>query len=365
MKTTNLNESSMNELPGYVRFTMIALGITLVLVAMIVGQLLLVPLAWAILLTLMVLPLAEWWERRVKIRALASVLTVLTLMIGIGGILVLLASQAIGLAKDAPGIALKLATTVETLRHFADAQLGLPFDEQPEQFRVQFADATSGIAGTVASTVQSTLTSVALMLVVPIYMFFLLTYRALFHRFVSTMTLSKNKKHIFQTLGDVSHTVQRYLRGVGIEVVIVSVLVLILFLILGIKHALFFAVLVALLNIIPYLGVLIGSTISVAYAFVTTDSLLTPVLVFVFLWVIQIIDNNFVVPFVVGQQIKLNPLAIILVVVLGGMVWGVSGMILFIPILGMIKVIMDESPSLKPYGGLLGEGEPAGRKKTV
>ncbi|MEY3442627.1 MAG: hypothetical protein RLZZ519_908, partial [Bacteroidota bacterium] len=76
----------------------------------------------------------------------------------------------------------------------------------------------------------------------------LLTYRALFLNFVSEMTISREKTHIFHTLGDVSHTVQRYLRGVGIEVVIVAVMVLILFLILGIKHALFFAVLVALLT---------------------------------------------------------------------------------------------------------------------
>lgn len=343
------------EVPGYMRFATIAVGITLVFIAMVLGQVLLVPLVWAIMLTLMVLPLAEWWERKIKIRALASVITVFMLITAVGGILVLLTSQAIGLAKDAPAIAAKFSTSVEELRHFADAELGLPFDEQPGHFKVQFADATSGMAGRIGTTLQSTLTSVALMLVIPIYMFFLLTYRELFHRFVSKMTLSKNKTHIFHTLNDVSHTVQRYLRGVGIEVVIVAVLVLILFLVLGIRHALFFAVLVALLNIIPYLGVLIGSAISVAYAFFTTDNLLTPILVFVFLWVIQIVDNNFVVPYVVGQQIKLNPLAIILVVVLGGLVWGISGMILFIPILGMIKVIMDESPDLKHYGSLLGE----------
>jgi predicted PurR-regulated permease PerM len=364
MKKLKTIELKMTELPSYIRFTMIALGIALVLLAMILGSVLFVPLVWAILLTMMVLPLAQWWERRVKFRALASVLTILMLAIAIGGILVLLASQAIGLAKDAPEIALKLTGSIEDLRHFVDSKLGIPFEEQPEKLKAQFADTAAGFLGAIGSTVQSTLTSFALMLVVPIYMFFLLTYRALFLNFVSEMTISREKTHIFHTLGDVSHTVQRYLRGVGIEVVIVAVMVLILFLILGIKHALFFAVLVALLNIIPYLGVMIGSSISVVYAFFTTDGLLTPILVFVFLWVIQIIDNNFVVPYVVGQQIKLNPLAVILVVVLGGIVWGVSGMILFIPILGMMKVIMDESVSLKPYGRLLGEGERVGPKKA-
>jgi predicted PurR-regulated permease PerM len=355
----------MKELPGYVRFSIIGIAIALVITAMVLGQILLVPLVWAILLTLMVLPIAEWWERRVKHRAFSSMLTVLLLIVVVGGVLLLLTSQAVGLAKDAPAISTKFNATVEQLRHFADDQLGIPFEEQRSTLEDQLSGSSSGMAGQIGSTVQSTLTNVALMLVVPIYMFFLLTYRELFLQFMAKMTLAKNKEHTQLTMSSVSHIVQRYLRGVGIEVVIVACLVLVLFLILGIKHALFFAVLVALLNIIPYLGVLIGSTISIVYAFFTTDNIWTPILVFVFLWVIQIIDNNFVVPYVVGQQIQLNPLAIILVVVLGGLIWGVSGMILFIPILGMIKVLLDESPDLRPYGKLLGERKLVGIKKPA
>jgi predicted PurR-regulated permease PerM len=345
----------MKELPGYIRFAMAGIAIALVITAMVLAQVLLVPLVWAILLTLMVLPIANWLERILKYRALASIVTVLMLVVVIGGTLGLLGTQATGLAEDAPLIATKFTAFIDDVRHFADESLGMPFDQQLVTLKDQLPATAQSIAGVAASTIQTTLTTLAVLLIVPFYMFFLLTYRKLFSDFLIKTTLAKNKQHTLDTMGSVSHLIQRYLRGVGIEVLVVAVLVLILFLALGIKHALFFAVLVALLNIIPYLGVLIGSTISVAYAFFTTDSLVTPILVFVLLWVIQIIDNNFVVPYVVGQQIKLNPLAIILVVVLGGLIWGISGMILFIPILGVVKVLLDESESMAHYGRLLGD----------
>lgn len=355
----------MKELPGYLRFAVIALAIALVVLAMVEAQMLLVPLVWAILLTLMVLPLAEWWERRLKRRVLASVITVLMLVAGIGGILLLLTTQAIGLADDTPMISEKLGATITEIRQFADTRLGLPFDDQPEAFKAELSSGMQALASKLSNTLQHTLTTLALLVVVPIYVFFLLSYRELFVGFVSRLTTVKNKAHTLQTITSASKIVQGYLIGASMEILLVTVMVSILFLVLGIKHALFFGILLGLLNVIPYLGVFIGSTISVVYAYFTTDNWVIPVLVFVFLWVIQVIDNNFIVPIVVGQKIRLNPLAVLLVVVLGGLIWGVSGMVVFIPILGMIKVILDDSKSLEPYGYLLGAKPTVSNKKSA
>jgi predicted PurR-regulated permease PerM len=351
---TMQTQRETGKLPGYAKFALIALGIGLVLYAMVLAQILLVPLAWAVLLSLMVLPFCEWLERFVKNRALASIITVIALIIVVSGILVLLASQAIGLAKDTSMIAEKIASSIEGLRHFADENLGLPFDQQPEAFKTQLSGTMQSMLGRFSATLQHTVTTIALLVVVPMYMFFLLNYRELFTQFVTKMTLLKDQPHSLETMSKAAGIVQRYLRGAGIEVLIMGIMVGLLFLALGIRNALFFAVLIALLNIIPYIGVFIASVISVFYAYLTTDTLSTPILVFVCLWGIQIIDNNLIVPYVVGQQIKLNPLAVLLVVVLGGLVWGVSGMVIFIPMLGMLKVMFDESETLRPYGHLLG-----------
>lgn len=345
----------MKELPGYVRFTVIALGIALVVVGMVAARMLLMPLVWAMMLTLMVLPVAQWWERRLKRRVPAAIITVVMAVTVGAGILLLLTTQAIGLADDTPLIADKLDATINSVRLFIDAQLGLPFAEQPEAFKSGLMGGAKGIAVQLSTYLQHTMTTVALLVVVPIYVFFLLSYRELFSGFVSKLTTVKNKAHTLHTITSASKIVQGYLIGASIEILIVSTMVSILFLILGIKHALFFGILLGLLNVIPYVGVFIGSTLSVVYAYFTTDNWIIPVLVFVFLWVIQIIDNNFIVPVVVGQKIRLNPLAVLLAVVLGGLLWGVSGMVLFIPILGMVKVILDDSKFLQPYGYLLGD----------
>lgn len=344
----------MNPIPTYQRLTVIGLGFALLITGLILGKLLLVPLAWAVLFALMVIPIADWWERRIKYRGLASILTVLGFVLTVGAILFFLSYQFMGLADDVPTMAEKLAVTVDAIRHYADVQFGFAYAEQPDAIKLQFNTAAKGLVSSAGNTLRSALTTFGLMLVTPIYMFFLLRYRQHFFQFMLRLTAAKDKVHTVETTIKAMAIVQKYLQGAFIEVLVVATLVGTLFLILGIQNALFFAVFVALLNIIPYLGVFIGSSVSVVYAYLTTDHLMYPILVFVFLWVIQIIDNNLIVPYVVGSQIKLNPLAVILVVVLGGLVWGVSGMVLFIPFLGILKVVLDESPKLKHYGFLLG-----------
>ena len=178
----------MKEMPGYMRFTVIGFAIALTVVGMVAAQMLLMPLVWAIMLTLMVLPVAQWWERRLKRRVLASIITVL-MAVAVGlGIVLLLTTQAIGLADDTPMIADKLAVTVNGLRRFADAQLGLPFAEQPDAFKSELMGGAETIAMQVSKYVQHTMTTVALLVVVPIYVFFLLSYRELFTGFVSRFT---------------------------------------------------------------------------------------------------------------------------------------------------------------------------------
>jgi len=115
-----------------------------------------------------------------------------------------------------------------------------------------------------------------------------------------------------------------------------------------------FALFVALFNLIPYVGVFISSSVSILYVFLTTDSLWYPALTFALLWGIQLFENNIVTPYIVGSKIKLNPLVVVLTVFTGATMWGVSGMVLFIPMIGALKVLLDETEATQPYGYLLG-----------
>lgn len=347
----------MKEIPSYIRFSILAMGIALVIAAMVLAQELFVPIVWALLLTLMVLPVAQWLERRLKRRAIAAVLAIFMLIVILGGVLLLFTSQVVSLAKDVPTLEAKLGNAIGELRQFADEKLGIPFEDQKAALQGQLPSSAESFLTKIGSTLQHTMTTVALMIIVPIYMFFFLNYRARLMHFVVKISQVRKTAHTLDTIIKASKTVQQYLRGIGIEVLIMGVLSGIVFVSLGIRHALFFAVMVALLNIIPYIGVFVANLITVTYAYLTTDSLVYPLLVFLLMWVVQIIDNNLIAPYIVGQQIRLNPLAVIIAVVVGGLIWGISGMIVFIPLLGMAKVVLDESEDLKPYGYLLGDGK--------
>jgi predicted PurR-regulated permease PerM len=74
---------------------------------------------------------------------------------------------------------------------------------------------------------------------------------------------------------------------------------------------------------------------------------------------IQFIDNNYIVPAVVASRVKINALVSVIVVLIGGALWGVSGMFLSIPLTAILKVVFDHIESLKPWGFLLGNMTPA------
>lgn len=348
----------MEKLPPYARFTFIAISIALVIVAMVHGSALILPLAWGILFSLLMLPLHRRIEKALgNRRTLAAVLSVFILILIVGGVLYLLSFQMVNLVNDLPAIVGKLKVYLDDFRLYVEEHLGVAYQDQPTQFLERLTSFLQDSVNTIGVAVTNTIKTVVMIGLLPIYVFFILYYRHRFTDFLKMLYREGHREAVARTAWKASSVVQRYLSGMLIVTVIVAVMVLILFLSMGIRHALFFAVFVAVFNLIPYVGVLIASVVSILYVLITTDSLLYPVLTFACLWGIQLIENNLITPFVVGRQIQLNPLAVILVIILGGMIWGVSGMVLFIPLLGGLKVILDETPGLRPYGFLLGDEE--------
>jgi predicted PurR-regulated permease PerM len=137
--------------------------------------------------------------------------------------------------------------------------------------------------------------------------------------------------------------------------VIIAVLNTVGLLLLGIEYAFFFGALAAFLNIIPYLGIIIGSILPIMMALLTKDSIWYAVGVAGAFTAVQFLEGNFITPNIVGSKVSVNPLAAIVALIFGGMLWGPSGMILSIPFTAIVKVILDNIESLEPFGFLLGE----------
>jgi len=162
-------------------------------------------------------------------------------------------------------------------------------------------------------------------------------------------------EHAIVVVKKVSRVSQKYLMGIFLDVVILSVLNSTGFLILGLPHAVLFGVLASVLNIIPYVGVMIGSTLPILMALLTNDEIGYALGVAGVCIVVQFIDNNFITPMVVGSSVSINPLTATLVLIASAYIWGIPGMVLCLPLTGMAKVVCDHVDSLKPYGFLLGE----------
>jgi predicted PurR-regulated permease PerM len=189
----------------------------------------------------------------------------------------------------------------------------------------------------------------------PVFIFFFLFYRRFFKQFLQKLFARTPNDNITEVMLKVQSVVKNYILGLLTVMVIIAALNTVGLLVLGIKYAFFFGALAALLNIIPYIGIFIGSVLPIIMALLTKDSIWYAVGVAGIFAVVQFLEGNFITPNIVGSKVSVNPLAAIIALIIGGMLWGPAGMILSIPFTAILKVIFDHVDSLEPFGFLLGE----------
>ena len=176
--------------------------------------------------------------------------------------------------------------------------------------------------------------------------------------FIHRVFVSQNQERVSSIISETKTVIHKYLTGLIIEAVIVACLNIIVLLFLGIEYAILLGILGALLNVIPYIGGLVAVALPMMVALATKTTSLYALYVLIFYYIIQLIDNNLIVPLIVSSKVKINALFAIIVVIAGNALWGVSGMFLSIPLLAVVKVIFDHIEPLKPWGFLLGDTLP-------
>ncbi len=196
---------------------------------------------------------------------------------------------------------------------------------------------------------------VMVFLLLPVYLLMILYYKNLLLEFLRKLFTLKHRTVLDQILKDSKRLIETYLVGLVFELIIVAILNCVGLLILGIEYAIVLGIIGAFLNLIPYLGGILAIALPMVIAFITKDSLTYPILVFCIYMLIQFIDNNLIIPKIVASRVKINALVSVVAVLVGGTIWGISGMFLSIPLIAIIKVICDHIEPLKPWGFLLGD----------
>jgi predicted PurR-regulated permease PerM len=172
-------------------------------------------------------------------------------------------------------------------------------------------------------------------------------------------------RQVRAVLEESKSVLKNYLLGLMVETAIIAALNVGALLLLGIDYALLLGVVAAILNLIPYVGIIIGGIFPIVIAFITKDAIWHPVSVALAFSVIQFLDNNLIVPKVVGAHVRINSIATIIAVIVGGQLWGISGMFLFIPLMAILKVVFDRVEPLKAWGMVLGDVIPAPEEAGV
>ena len=326
------------------RFVLVAIIITV----LVVGKSFLVPFTWSLIIGLASLKSIEWLQKKTRIP--------LGLIIFLWLILILLVLFFIGyffyfelnrIFADLPTILQKISDSLNSLSNSME-NLGIPLPEHfDKSFITDWVNQHNDIILNFVSAFGLNLWNIILVM---FYLFFFLYYKDLVPKFFTAHVKDKRQLVAVRRRTQKSlNLVRNYIYGMMVITIISAAMNFIVFLIFGMKFALFFAVFLALLNLIPFIGNPIGLAVIMLFSIVTMDNMFIPLMIFVSLFAANFIQDNVVRPMVIGDKLQMNAFSVFVAIIIGGMIWGVSGMILFIPLIGILKIYFESSDNFKSY----------------
>ena len=350
------------KLPFYVRLAMILVILVTAGFICVKGQGLIVPLLFSFLFAVLILPVANFLENKYKMsRTIASMLAVLLLLVSVSAVVYALGAQITTLSDEWPALKLQLENLLHTVQHWMSVTFHINIQKQSGYIK-NATDTLIESSGTIVEKTVLSVSSILLFLVfILIYTLLILFYRRLLMRFMVAVFTERHSKIIYDILAQIKQIIRKYITGLFFEMIIVAVISALVFWMLGIDYVFLLALIVGIFNVIPYIGIFTALVLSIAIAFATTDGN-HAIFVAIAIVCIHLFDSNYLMPKIVGSQVKLNPLIVILGVIIGEMFFGISGMFLSIPYLAIAKVIFDRVEGLQSWGILLGEEEKTPRK---
>ena len=400
-----------------IKYSFVLIAIIVFLWAIYHARAFLVPLSFAALLAMLMVPISHALERWGFRRTWSSLTSTLIIITVAAGVVFLLSSRASSFADELPRLMEQVTQHYQKLRRTVQNQWGIELPAQDDLLADESSGASSDddsptkepearsggsaagtarprsptnseaspgnfssseggttVSGSWFSSIMSTLTNLFTgtltilgdMLLTLVYVFTLLFYRDKFQEFLWRLTPDAEHSRVACILDHMSRVARQYLWGRLLLIIVLALFYGLGFLVIGLQNALFLAVFASLFSIIPYIGPVIGIALPILVALVSQNSLMLLLWVLAVFAVAQFIESYILEPLVVGAEVNVNPFFTIVAVVAGSLLWGISGLILAIPIVGIIRVIFDNFDSLQPYGYLIGQQETShGWKKVM
>lgn len=310
----------------------------------------LVPVCFGGLLAMLFLPLSIWFESKRIPKALSILFCIIIFLAIFSGIIWLISWQITDLASETTNIENKVKKMLSQVQDYIRSNFGLSKKQQDDIISGQAQSNGSFIAG-FGSVLTGFIVDFILVLV---YIFLFMFYRDRIKAFVLKIVSSQQKKNAETIIYDIEKVSQQYITGLGMMIGCLWVMYSIGFSIVGVKYAVLFAIICGLLEIVPFVGNLLGNTLAVLMVIIQGGGMEMVIGVVITYLTVQFLQTYILEPLVVGAEVNINPLFTIIILVLGELVWGIPGMVLAIPLLGIVKIICDHIDALKPYGYLIG-----------
>jgi predicted PurR-regulated permease PerM len=345
------------KIPFYIKTTVMMFGLIALVAIMYIGQSIIVPIIISVLISILLNPVVNLLSK-IKINRVIGISIILTLATSIFVLIILiLTNQFSSFISSLPLLIDKFYKTLNGLV----ASISKQFSISNSTINSFIDDSKTDLINSSKSLIGPTITSIGGMiftfLLIPVYVFLILYYKPLLLNFTISVFGPKNNKRVHKILDSTKQIVQRYLVALIIEVIIIAILNTAALLILGVQYAIIVGIIGALLNVIPYIGGIVSTAIPMAIVLATNNSISSAIYVFIAYIIIQFIDNNILLPKLVASRVRINALISVIIVIIGGEIWGVTGMFLSIPLIAICKTIFDNIKTLKPYGLLLGDSD--------
>jgi predicted PurR-regulated permease PerM len=331
-------------------FLVIALIGTLILIE---GKFFIIPFFFAILLSVIVLPIQHFYDRFIKTHALSTILTFFTILLPLTAIVGFFSFQVSNVLSNLSNISGRLQQGTDNLFLWLSQYFHISVEDSQNFLKENI----SGIVASPISVIQSTFSSFGIILLnivlIILFMFFMLSYRIALKNFMLMQFEPMQRSGVAAVMVEIQKMLRQYLNGLLSVMIILAVLNSLGLWIIGVEYPILWASLAAFLTIIPYIGTTLGGGLPFFYALATAESWQQPAAVILMYVTVQQIEGNLITPYVVGSRVRINPLIAIIAILLMNELWGVSGIVLAIPVAATIKIIFDRIAPLKAVGTLM------------
>jgi len=318
-----------------------------------IGASLILPLLYGTLLAIFLYPIDKKVLRLVKYKPLSITISFLSVIIPLGSVGTLFTMQLMNIMSSLPSIEKNLKLGIDkALQKVED--IFPAFDISRKQLIEETM--SSDLEGPVTMITQGVVNTTSILIATALtflYAFFILYYRKSFRNFIVYQFKRRFRSDIKGALSQIKKTTQAYIGGLGLVIIILSVLNSIGLLIIGVEYAVFWGSLAGLLAVIPYIGTMLGGILPALYSLATSSSPYEPILVIIFYAVVQQVEGNLITPKVIGDKVDINPLFAIIAIFLFGSLWGVGGVVLALPVISIIRIVLEQFESTKPLALLL------------